>query len=431
MTCTWPGEVLGQLRDPSWMRLGLAISAARQMGLDKEADEIFFGQRRACYQLGKYPSQIRRLTWLKCFELDIQLSCWHGLLPTLTSPESLQTMASFNSTAAVSSEYATIIEIHRQTGMYLSALGDGLATTLSPSLVRLHHRALTNVKITHAQGWTINAEIALQAAQVYLFALCVVRLDREVNTSFDIPKSIRSDTSFLQEILAGTQSSAVQLICLLTSLSEQRNSIGVEQVKDSHPLSGTPKIVSCIAFFAAVVLLKYLESAHETLKQEDVEAARTAISSVHRMFTCCPTSAEHASAAGTLECAGRAIGNRSACIPSFITTRMGASILHNVIWMSGMLRGRDKDPEFSEVLTVEAVSDGPPHEHELRGVASTPIAAPEAFDGGAQAEFVSHFPFGVWDDALYDGWTESWNDDWMEYRGLGSDIDLNALLHSL
>lgn len=68
VTCVRPYPTLG-LRDPSWMQLGMAINAARHIGLDKAEDEVFFGMRRAKNQLSKHPLHIRRLTWLKAFEL--------------------------------------------------------------------------------------------------------------------------------------------------------------------------------------------------------------------------------------------------------------------------------------------------------------------------------------------------------------------------
>ncbi|KAK3674789.1 hypothetical protein LTR78_005511, partial [Recurvomyces mirabilis] len=422
MTCTWPAEVHNQPRDPSWTRLGLAINAARQMGLDKEIDEIFFGQRRSHHQLGKHPHHIRRLTWLKCFELDVELSCWNGLLPTLACPLGLQTIASFNSINTAPCTYVAIIEIHRQTAMYLSALGDGLAGTLSPTLVRQHHRALTNVKITHAQGWTVNAEIALQASQVYFFALCLVKTESQPDAASDADMA-RTVPVFLQEMLAGARSTAVQLIRLLTSLSGERNSVSLGQLIDSHPLPGTPKATSRTTFFAGVVLLKYLETTEDSSDQEDADTARAAFSSVHRLFTCCPASVEHMSASRTLECAGRAVGYRQSRIPAHINTRMGASLLHNVIWMSAVLRGRDKEPEFSHIPALQAALADSAHGLSLLRSPTDPMIAPEEAADNTQSwrpssegvASATEFPFGAWDDTNYD--------NWMEYGGLDSDFD--------
>ncbi|TKA70816.1 hypothetical protein B0A55_07433, partial [Friedmanniomyces simplex] len=47
LTCACPPRLRGSERDPSWMRLGMAINAARQMGIDKQQDEVLFGARRA------------------------------------------------------------------------------------------------------------------------------------------------------------------------------------------------------------------------------------------------------------------------------------------------------------------------------------------------------------------------------------------------
>jgi hypothetical protein len=61
--CTWPLPVEAQPQDPGWLYCGIAIQAARYMGLDRE--EIVPSLRSLGVASGR--AQARINTWLACF----------------------------------------------------------------------------------------------------------------------------------------------------------------------------------------------------------------------------------------------------------------------------------------------------------------------------------------------------------------------------
>lgn len=425
LLCSWPAPVSGgQLRDPSWMRLGMAINAARQMGLDKHTDEVLFGQRRTEHQLSRYPLHIRKMTWLKCFEMDIQMSCWLGLMPTLVLPQNLRTISSFCSDAGVPRDYAAMLEIHVQSAQSLLALGGGLTGDVSPTLVRTFNQAFNDIKITYASTWSIEAEITLLTAKVYLFALCLVNLDQDdVQSTNGLP----TEKAFAIEVLQGARTSAVQLSNLLVDISEDLKSriTTSSHAQASHPLHGHPKHTSRIAFYTAIVLLRYLDSAHAG-RNEEAEAARNAFGRVYQMYISCPNSREHMDASRNMEVTGRALGHNQWDLRPHVTTRMAASLMYNTVWAAAKLRGRDKLPEYSEeaarlASTSPESSEGRETQANFQAVGELG-ALPEmtAVTQGWESSFMEQqqqlpafeFPFGAWDDAVYDSWMTDANIDW-------------------
>ena len=142
LLCTWPDSFGSQWQDPSAMYLGTAISCARQIGLDKPGDEVFFGTRRATNQLSRYPAWLLKLTWLRCFELDIQSSIWHGHLPILAATRYFRSVKEICQDPNISGELAIIVDVHVQTARYLLLLdGDTIYSALLESRNDFHARS--------------------------------------------------------------------------------------------------------------------------------------------------------------------------------------------------------------------------------------------------------------------------------------------------
>ena len=89
--------------------------------------------------------------------------------------------------------------------MSLSALGDGLAGDVSPTLVRLHHQALVDVQTTHLSARSFSAETSLLEAKTYLLTLCLVKLDRKEDKRSKTMSLLGIDIAFAWEVLAGAQ----------------------------------------------------------------------------------------------------------------------------------------------------------------------------------------------------------------------------------
>lgn len=415
LLCTFPCHMPGQLRDPGWPQIGTAINAARQIGLDKDRDEVVLGAHPG---LNRHPRYIRQMTWMKCFELDVQMSCWHGHLPSLGYPHHARTIARFCDTLPVAAGYAAVVSIHAELAQSLLALEDGMsAGNQAPSfLVRMFNERLNAVKTKWSAAWSLDAEIELMTARLYLYGACLLVPEE---TSFQS----RND-GFHAEMLQASQSAAVQLSTILTNVHDElmANLQSLGYSSRWWPLPGRPRHVARSAFFAATVLLKYLDDPHGTT-DGDSEAAKNAFGKVYQMLSNAPDSAptDYEEDPRSLEAAGRAIiSNDKGRLHSHVTSRMGASIRYNVIWLANSLNPHEESNPPSNVLEELSnhfvLESHHPAYTDYENIFNPTTTAPanvvlneSLWDTTAA---VCSMPgvdmgFGAWDDSAFDSWQNS------------------------
>ncbi len=73
--CTWPVPKITQARDPSWNYIGLVVNAAMQLTLHQplrrpESFDRYVGWYMS--SLHDVSTQIKALTWLSCFNINVQ-----------------------------------------------------------------------------------------------------------------------------------------------------------------------------------------------------------------------------------------------------------------------------------------------------------------------------------------------------------------------
>lgn len=323
MICTWPGPVKQQPHDPSWQQLGLVINAARQMGLHKASDWFIVGSKPFKRQLSEHSLSTRKMTWLKAFELDVQMSLWHGHTPTLSLPQHVQTVTEFCADPTIPRRYVACVEIYVQAARYLDAATDGMACDLSSALVRQYDKALDAVKQRYADAWTVDAELMFLAAKLYLAGMRLSNFNKSAFDGTPEHQDVDSNEAFCFEALQAAYSIAVRMATLVTDLSNEimHSDSSSKHLKKTHSMPGYPKSPVRFLFFAAIVLLKYIDSAGKEHTAES-ENARNAFSAIYQMFKQCENSLEHQRAAKNLEIAGRAIGNGQTHIECLITARM-------------------------------------------------------------------------------------------------------------
>ncbi|KAK5685060.1 hypothetical protein LTS10_003135 [Elasticomyces elasticus] len=373
LLCIWPASVNSQWRDPSSMR--------------------------ATHQLGRFPPEVLKSTWLKCFELDVQMSLWHGHLPLLAATRYLRSVKDFACDPAV--------QIYAQTARYLLLLDEPTSTQLSWNLNTAFMEDLMAVKADSVSVWSPEHDLVYQTAAMHICMTCFVKItDGHLSSEGGIDCA---SSAYAKELMHRSKDFAIQLITNVLGATERPLPAGHAYFEGSYPIPGYPKHESRMMYYAATVLLKYLDSepTQQAVAQDD---ARNAFQQAHIFFSSCTSSREHREAGKTLEVAGRAIGSRQAHLPSQVTTRMGASIMHNVSWLGGLLRGRDRNDDYVTSLqpppnkTNEYMSTT---DHSLSWVASLDTA--DLRDDGGEAMPISNFnfPFGVWDDTVYESWLKS------------------------
>ncbi|TKA65370.1 hypothetical protein B0A55_09559 [Friedmanniomyces simplex] len=340
LTCACPPRLRGSERDPSWMRLGMAINAARQMGIDKQQDEVLFGARRARHRLSRHPRRAVMLTFLKMFEIDIQLSSWLGHTPTLATAYHLRTVNLFLLDSSIPREYAATMEVHLVTAQYLVAERESHAVSVDTA--RMSLAALDMVKAKHASTWTLQAEIALLAAKLHVTVVGVLCL------SGDEPDQSSLHSTSTVGLLQSAEENARQTINLLSNLSDTQLTLPAASGHSAaDPLPGYPKMYSCIAFFAATVTIYCIDLMENATIPVQMGEARNALARAYKLFTKCAQATEHQHAAKNLDVAIKSIGRGRVWFRNMVRTRSAASLVYSLVWLGGIARGKQDDPEFS------------------------------------------------------------------------------------
>ncbi|KAK0320890.1 Regulatory protein leu3 [Friedmanniomyces endolithicus] len=340
LTCVYPPRLRGSERDPSWMRLGMAINTARQIGIDKQQDEVLFGARKARYCLSRYSRRILKLTFLKIFEIDIQLSSWLGHTPTLATAHHLRTVNMFLLDLSIPREYAATIEVHLVTAQYLVTERDSIAVSIDTA--RMSLAALDMVKAKHAPAWTFQAGIALLAAKLHVTVVGVLCLsgDGLDETTPHAPPIV--------SLMQSAEDTARLTITLLSNLSDsQLELVAASGYHAADPLPGYPKMYSCIGFLAATVIIYCIDLMENAAIPVQMGEARNALAKAYKLFTKCEGATEHQRAALNLDVAMKNIGRGRVWFRKMVRTRSAASLVYSLIWLGGIARGKQDDPEFS------------------------------------------------------------------------------------
>ena len=309
--------------------------------------------------------------------------------------------------ASIPNEMIAMTEIQRQFTRFTSILEES-GTEASVSLIQIFAQDLDDVRRRFSASWSASAEINLQGAKLYLFALPLVSIDQQHL------KALRGSDSvaFLCTILQWGQVAAIRLTHLMVELG------GLRDVDDPScgtcesggcPLLAHPKHHFRVAFFACIMLLKYLDCNRDA-SPADKEAARNAVSTTYQLFNRFQSSYQHVRAAKMMEVLARTIVPDHGRMVTHVKTRLGASLLYNAIWTAAKIRGRLNDPEFSITATpsnsTPSATDG--MDQDMRTVAefsqSTDMMSQQT------TAFNHSFPWGLWDDELFDALGFGWSD---------------------
>jgi hypothetical protein len=216
-------------------------------------------------------------------------------------------------------------EIQRQVGRYTAALdghaSDGLAISLVPHFVH----DFDAIKPRFPKTWSYAAEINLQAAKLYMFAICLI------STDYNSLKSLKGTDAavFQHNVLQWGHAAALILINLTEklSVSKSNNPSCASYESGGCPLIAQPKHHFRLAFFACCFLFKYLDTG--TASAVDRDSARNAISKFHQTFMRFSSQQQFVRAAAIIEVLGRAIVPGSGKLVTHVRSRLGASMCHD------------------------------------------------------------------------------------------------------
>ena len=107
------------------------------------------------------------------------------------------------------------------------------------------------LKANNAPTWSLQNDLVLDTAKLYLLATCFMQLtqDRSGPNGSD-----NFSFAFAKELLQSTQAYATLLITRVSAIAIETQTTYSDHLEKSHPLPGSPKHMSRVVFFAATVL---------------------------------------------------------------------------------------------------------------------------------------------------------------------------------
>ncbi|OAL47241.1 hypothetical protein IQ07DRAFT_134475 [Pyrenochaeta sp. DS3sAY3a] len=392
MICQWPLELRNRADDPGWMYIGFIVNAALHMGLDKFQTEVLLNQHSE-----DGSSKYRRRTWLKVFQISSHLATWYGLRPPISSPSDLHRLLEFYESETDRGLVAAT-EIQRQMVRNISTLNDSGFRGPQATMLQSMMLELDAIERRFADIWSDSLSINLQAVKLYTLEHCLTLTSSHPNRA--TPDTDHFVTTTLQTGLGP----AISLIAIITHQCPptQPDPPVTRLAAGGSPLLANPKQHSRAAFYACIFLIHYLDHA-TAASTVDQDAARAAVVALHRVFMQFPSRGLLTRAGRTIEVIARSIVPGQRRLEPIVKSRMGGSLVCNALWLASRLRGRGDPDDLSVALGQEVYGVGGRQDD---GGGAAEREGLEAVGFGSQVEV---FPWGVWDDGVYDELGMSWD----------------------
>lgn len=267
----------------------------------------------------------------------------------------------------------------------------GPQTTILQSIFQ----ELDAIKGRFTDVWSDSLSINLQAVKLYTLEHCLILAAEQLETgSLDAEHFVAT----------ALQMGHGPAICLIEIIRQQCAAGQLDPfcapiAAGGSPLLSNPKHHSRAAFYACIFLIHYLDHT-TTSSSPDQDAARAAVATLHRVFMQFPSRGLLARAGRTIEAIARSIVPSQRRLRAIVKSRMGGSLIFNAIWLASQLRRRE-DPDDLTVSPAQSASiasgqdNSDAENYTLETVVSL---TPEEF-----------FPWGIWDDQLYDDLGISWD----------------------
>ncbi len=283
------------------------------------------------------------------------------------------------------------------------------------SLALVFGRELESIKSTYHDVWSLKLEVSLQAARLYLYALCFTT---EHSLASNINVTQLEPAIPTQLILHQALAAASRLISNTSELLKSTSHLPTTITHSPHATSGSshlifyPKPYFTSLYFAAVFLLKFLV-AEPYASQTDRELALSHVTTAHNIFSVYSCSRDHKRGAMQIEVLGRMARSGGLHAGLYIKSRLGASLMYDATLMANLSRHRN--PETSElapahaVLKLSSVGPLPPAPEQLAehsmGLSSNTSGSPMAETCPNSEQFMQTdqgWAWGMWSDEIYD-----------------------------
>ncbi|KAH6900228.1 hypothetical protein B0T10DRAFT_554765 [Thelonectria olida] len=327
--CAWPLPIEAQVKDPSWLYCGIAIQAARYMGLDREQPlpttrsmGVTPGTRRA-----------RINTWLGCFYVGTSLSLHLGLQPPIDSDLDFAIIHTFLNEKTISFDFAAQVRIHLVIAKFTNILLQNTSDVVGSSLVRLVNGELDAIKSAFHDddAGSLKLEFSILVTKLHFHALMITKSPL---------------TSPSRELMLQAGLTAAMRIIYISSRPTRStfSSLGDGDLLSVQRQRALPKTYYRGVAFATVFLITFFHL-NASASQEERQSAASHISMAQSVFNTCSIDSldEYARAARMFEILTRLPPGSADPNKLRLTHRMGVSILFNATRIADEARGRRTD----------------------------------------------------------------------------------------
>ncbi|PKS08580.1 hypothetical protein jhhlp_004966 [Lomentospora prolificans] len=324
--CVWPLPVDTQPKDPSWLYIGIALQAARFMGLDR--DQPMPSLRSVGVASGTTPARIN--TWVGCFYIGTSLALHLGLRPPIDSELDFSTIQTYLSRRTVPFEFATHVKVHLIVSKFTNLLGHDVEETVATSMMRLMDSELDRLGSAADDDADVNRiEFSILVVKLHFYAYLITRFR---------PESITREV-FLKTGL----STAIRII-----------SISTLPLPGSGQLKGDPRWIRKRRSlpknyyrglaFATIFLIKFFHL-NSAMSKDEQQSAACHIGMAQDVFKTCSTEPrdEYGRAAKVFELLAQLTPDSADTTKLRLTHRMGVSIVLDAITTASEIRGQNTE----------------------------------------------------------------------------------------
>lgn len=335
--CAWPLPIRHQVADPSWLYCGIAIQAARYMGLDREQP------LPTPRSVGVLPgsSRARINTWLGCFYVGTSLSLHLGLQPPIDSDIDFTAIYNFLTQKTLPFEITTQVRIHLVVAKFIGLLLQN-NETVGSSVIRLINSELDVLKsgFPENEPGILKIEFSILVTKLHFYALLII-------------KSPPNSPS--REIMLQTGLVAALRIIRISTTPPSSTRFGDRSLPKIQRERSLPKTYYRGLAFATIFLITFFHL-DANASREEQESAASHISLAQGVFKLCSIDPmdEYARTSRMFEILARLPPGSSDPTKLRFTHRMGVSLLLHATRMADEARGRSTQiPELPENRTPE------------------------------------------------------------------------------
>ncbi|KAH7118595.1 hypothetical protein B0J13DRAFT_569435 [Dactylonectria estremocensis] len=322
--CAWPLPIASQVSDPSWLYCGIAIQAARYMGLDREQP------LPSVRSMGVLPgtSRARINTWLGCFYVGTSLGLHLGLQPPIDSDIDFTAIHNFLTQKTLPFEIATHVRIQLVVARFTNLLLQN-NDTVGSSMIRLINSELDALKsaFPEREPGGLKVEFSILVTKLYFYSLLIAKS----------PPASSSRDVLLQTGLVA----ALRIIRISTTPSRTPARLGDRELPPVQRDRSMPKTYYRGLAFATIFLLIFFYL-NASATREEQESAGSHISLAQGIFKRCSIDPldEYSRTAKLFEILARLPPGSSDPTKLRFTHRMGLSVLLHATRIADEARGR-------------------------------------------------------------------------------------------